>query len=102
MKKLLCKISLLLLTFTLIFGFVVPKAAAQENLFDTLEEIKKGVGEKQTRIGEGGETETVSVQLIDFSRDSKWGGLSGDIVEVLTNEGYESIDDVKGKTKENL
>ncbi len=102
MKKISYKIGLLLLTFTLFCGFNTPHSLAQESLFDTLDDIKEKVQEDQNRIGEGGVKETVSVQLIDYSRDSKWGGLSGDLVKALKDDNYKSINDVKGRIKDSL
>ena len=83
MKNLFNKIGLFSCVLTILFSLFAPIAYAQENLFDTLEDIKTKIGEEQERIGEGGEKETVTVPIVDFSKNMPWGNLPKDLIEKL-------------------
>ncbi|MCK5615148.1 hypothetical protein KAR91_75490 [Candidatus Pacearchaeota archaeon] len=82
MKRLIKKISPLIIVLLLsIIPFSI--ASAQSGLFDTLDTIKDKVGEEQVRVGEGGETETVSANVVDFSEGQPWGNLPEEVIEMV-------------------
>jgi hypothetical protein len=84
MKNLFNKIGLISCVLTIFFSLYAPFAYAQENLFDSLDDIQNKVGESQERIGEGGVKETVNVNVVDFSpKNMPWGSLPKDLSDKL-------------------
>ncbi len=82
-----------------ILSLSVSFAFAQENLFDTLDDIKEKVGEEQTRIDEGGKVSKTAVDLVDFSGNNAWGNLPPDLIDALSTSGFTGLEDVAAKAK---
>lgn len=96
MKKLFLLTSLVFLTaFTA--GLFPVSVRAQDNLFETLEDIKEDVEKGQERVGEGGKKETVNLDLIDFSEGKPWGNLPSRIVEILKSK-FSGIKEIMKKS----
>lgn len=56
-------------------------ALAQENLFDTLDDIKSGVEGDTGRFDDEGNP--IAVELVDFSEDRPWGNLPAETIQKL-------------------
>lgn len=99
MKNLLKTIIILILPLILCFGFFAPQQTfAQENLFDTLDDIKTGVSQKQDRVGADGKKETVEVKVVDFSTAKPWGNLPDKVTKVFSST-YKSLDELATAAK---
>ncbi len=97
MKQLIKKISPLIIVL-LLSTIPFSVASAQSGLFDTLDTIKDKVGEEQVRVGEGGEIETISANVVDFSEGQTWGNLPEEISKILEEDGgYTSLNDIATK-----
>lgn len=69
-----------------------PAVLAQENLFDTLDNLKENVEEKG-RVDEA-TGKPVKVDLIDFSEDLPWGNLPEESIKKLKSPQVKSLEDV--------
>ncbi len=92
-KRLVC------IALLMSIGLFSSSVFAQENLFDTLDDIKEKVGEEQTRVEEGGETKKTTVDLVDFEKDNPWGNLSAEVIQLLEGEGFINLSEIAQRAK---
>jgi hypothetical protein len=95
MYKFLKKIGVSVFVSMLFLSFAAPIALAQENPFDTLDDIKQNVETPQSRPGEN---KNVTVKLVDFS-NADWPGLNAEVRDIMIGLGFKNLDYVMQKAE---
>lgn len=74
---------------------ISPLAIAQENLFDTLDDIKQKVEGDTGRLNEKGEK--IEIDVVDFSENNPWGSLNNEIINELKSKNITDLNDLAKK-----